>query len=102
MLYKVGDKVVIKTDLNTYEDYYMSDSEECCYVTEEMLEFTGRIATITGTTPYGYHIAECDDEDNSWLWTDEMLLSLEEVETPAVPVVSFFDFAGGGDNRVQV
>lgn len=101
MLYKVGDKVVIKTDLNTDEDYYMSDSEEYCYVTEEMLKFTGRIATITDATPYGYHIAECDDEDSSWLWTDEMFLSLEEVETPVVSVVSFFDFAGG-DNRVQV
>ena len=101
MLYRVGDKVVIKTDLDTDKEYYMCNNEEYCYVTEEMLVHAGKIVTITGVDYYGYEIAECNDEHNTWLWTDEMLLSSEEAEAPAVPVVSFFDFAGG-DNRVQV
>lgn len=95
MLYKAGDTVIIKPDLNLDDEYFMSDNEEYCYATSEMIAHAGEVVTITEADYYGYRISECDSEDDNWLWTDEMLLC--PAEDSSVPIASFFDFAGGGN-----
>ncbi|MGN0655230.1 MAG: hypothetical protein ACI4KR_00410 [Ruminiclostridium sp.] len=97
MLYKAGDKVLVKPDLNLEDEYYMSDKSEYDYVSEEMLEYAGKVVTISEAYDFGYHIEElADDDDDEWIWTDEMFAGL--AEDPAVSLMSFYDFAGG-DNR---
>lgn len=64
MKYKVGDKVKIREDL-IVDNEYGSDS-----FAEEMEQYKGKTATITGTYMSKYEI---DIDDGSWCWTDEML-----------------------------
>jgi hypothetical protein len=64
MKHKVGDKVKIREDL-IVDNEYGSDS-----FAEEMTQYKGKIATITGVFMSKYDI---DIDDGDWNWTDEML-----------------------------
>lgn len=70
MSYKVGDKVVVKKDLN--EEGYYGDNT----VVSEMVRFKGKTVTIDEVTYFGQYILK---EDNlRWYWTDEMFEGLAE------------------------
>ena len=47
MKYKIGDKVRVRDDIETYKAYKMDGSEKSVWVTPEMLKFQGKILTIT-------------------------------------------------------
>lgn len=69
MLYKPGDKVIIRSDLVPDNEYAMK-SQPICYTDvfiSQMLPMRGEIATIKEASCIGYRIKEFD-----WLWTDDM------------------------------
>lgn len=67
-MFRVGQKVRIRVDLDTHADYrnYFNDFTDC--VNSDMLEFRGRIATITNVG----NKYDIDLDDGMWNWTDEM------------------------------
>lgn len=71
-LYKKGDLVLVREDLQEDERYAMSNGERDC-ATLHMTTFRGRIVTIANVQDYGYRIEE---DNGQWNWTDEMF-SLE-------------------------
>lgn len=72
MKYKVGDKVKIREDLIVGNDYG-SDG-----FVEEMEQYKGKTATITGAFMGKYDI---DIDDGDWSWTDEMLEDIVKDDT---------------------
>lgn len=69
MLYKPGDKVIIRSDLVPDNEYAMK-SQAICYTdifVSQMLPMRGKIATIEKVYCFGYRIKEFD-----FLWTDDM------------------------------
>lgn len=71
-LYKPGDAVRVRKDLDMNRKYYMKSGpnagEEGDYVCEEMMAMRGKLVHIDHTSSFGsYKIKECN-----WLWDDEM------------------------------
>lgn len=72
MKYQVGDKVLVRSDLEEGKKY----GDEV--VMSDMLFFRGKIVTIEHVYhPYGYRIKEDPDQ---WHWTDEMFDEKESEE----------------------
>lgn len=69
MLYKVGDRVIIRQDLNILDNY------DGYYIFPPMKEYCGRTATIAEVNQFAkaYRIRGC-----KWRWTDSMILGLED------------------------
>lgn len=68
--YKVGDKVVVRSDLVDGEFYYMYDVDYDDEFTSEMMDFVGETVTIAGISSVGaYNILE---DGGDWHWTDDM------------------------------
>lgn len=67
-MYKVGDKVKVRSDLRVGKSY-----GEHAFV-HDMFKFRGKIVTIESVWKQGYRI----EEDAYW-WTDEMLEPVEEM-----------------------
>ena len=94
MKYKVGDKVKIREDLIVGNDYG-SDG-----FVEEMEQYKGKTATITGAFMSKYDI---DIDDGDWSWTDEMLeddfvdSTLDEEKAKTVDIGYYLEYCG---NRV--
>lgn len=65
-MYKVGDKVKIREDLEVFKKY-----NELFFV-KEMEEYKGKIATITRVSPI-QRSYDIDIDDGDWSWTDDML-----------------------------
>lgn len=65
-MYKIGDKVKIREDLEVDKRY-----NELFFV-KDMKEYKGKIATITRVSPVK-HSYEIDIDDSDWCWTDDML-----------------------------
>lgn len=77
MRYQVGDRVVVRHDLEESKRYYMNDSESCDVATREMVELAGQTVTIS-EIPHGkYYIKGC-----RWYWTDDMFEGLESEQAP--------------------
>ncbi len=73
MLYKKGDRVVVRPDLNGNDTYHMSDQDMWNVATEEMVALAGRVVTIS-------HVGrqyEVEEDPCGWDWTDEMFIGLE-------------------------
>lgn len=76
MLYKVGDRVRVRYDLNSYDSYHMvDDPNECNDAVEEMVRLAGEVVTISEQRHGQYRIAEC-----GFNWTDEMFEGLENTD----------------------
>lgn len=79
-LYKVGDRVVVRSDLVLNERYHMLNAdghripESDTFITE-MTKHLGGVVTIKSinSTCGKYRIKEC-----GWNWTDEMFAGLED------------------------
>ena len=76
MKYKVGDKVIIRKDLNVFDTYDMEDTCSGDVCTEGMITLGGEIATIVrcSNTHEYYDI----DLNKSYCWTDEMFEGFAE------------------------
>lgn len=69
MKYQIGDMVVIRSDLEENEIYYMDDRSASNTVNYKMIAIGGTVHEITGTYYGQYRIA---DDNGNWFWTDEM------------------------------
>lgn len=76
MRYQVGDRVVVRHDLEENKRYYMNDGNSCDVATSEMVELAGQTVTISAACGK-YNIKEC-----RWYWTDDMFEGLESEQTP--------------------
>ena len=65
-MYKVGDKVKIREDLEVNKKY-----NELFFI-KDMEEYKGKTATITRLSPID-HSYDIDIDDGDWSWTDDML-----------------------------
>ena len=64
MKYKVGDKVIIKSNL---QDGIYHERDHTRYVSEEMTNYKGKKATITHKTETSYKL---DIDHGKWNWFD--------------------------------
>lgn len=69
MLYSVGDKVRVRSDLDVNHIYYSEGhTGNGLYATRSMVNRRGKIATISRIKEDMYQIKGCKD----WFWTAEM------------------------------
>lgn len=68
-LYKPGDIVAVRSDLEKFVKYYMDDDVQWNYVVESMLLLCGKEVTITRLSDGQYRIEE---DGGAWRWTDGM------------------------------
>ena len=74
MLYNIGDKVRINPHIEEGAYYSMNGNKtKGDIVNEDMMNYTGLVATITEVrqSGYGYRI---DLDNGLWTWTDQMFL----------------------------
>lgn len=74
MLYNPRDHVVVRSDLDPDERYYMEDRSEGNIATTEMIHLGGEIVTISEVFCGQYRISELE----GFLWVDEMFDGLFE------------------------
>lgn len=85
MKYNVGDKVLVRSDLEENKKY----GDEV--VMSDMLFFRGKIVTIEHINhPNFYQIKEDPDR---WYWTDEMFIGKEseEIKSDLEEIKEYFD-----------
>lgn len=79
LMYKPGDKVMIRPDLNCREIYYMRSGRyngDCTYnAIDQMVDMAGEVFTIKGPRDgeRGYTL-----EEFGYGWTDEMFVPINE------------------------
>lgn len=79
LMYKPGDKVMVRPDLNRREVYRMKSGRyngDFTYnVVDQMVDQAGKVLTILGPRDggAGYSLEEFD-----YGWTDEMFISINE------------------------
>jgi len=66
--FSVGEKVIVRHDIQTGMDYKMEDPCEGWIVVSEMASYKGKVLTIKKASKAGYRCRECDE----WWWSDEM------------------------------
>ena len=82
--YDVGDAVVVKRDLKENRSYFMeSGPSKYAYntIVDEMKEFEGKTVHIAEYLDSQYRIEE---DDEGWLWTDQMFLTQDKYDTACV------------------
>lgn len=81
MIYKVGDKVRIRRDLEV--EYYSNegDRDSDTFAYEEMLEYAGEIATIKYFDGWDYQL---DIDNGDYYWAYEMLEPYKELKFNAL------------------
>lgn len=85
MKYKIGDKVLVRSDLEESKKYGNA------VVMSNMLYFKGKIVTIEHVDHFNcYRIKEDPDQ---WHWTDEMFVGKEseEIKSDFEEIEEYFD-----------
>ena len=78
--YKVGDKVVVRSDLDEDTEYYMDDKCDYWYAHPSMMEYAGKVVTILESDATYYYVKETGEDCS---WSCEMFSGLtKDVETP--------------------
>lgn len=73
--YKVGDRVLVRDDLDPYTCYYMNNTIVHDSVTYEMIkQFNNSIVTISEITDDGNYLIQEEPEDDKHNWTDDMFV----------------------------
>ena len=72
MLYQVGDMVIVRSDLNTDDAYYMADRYDYWWASGEMVAAGGTVVTITDANNSRYLVEGFDNK----YWTDDMFEGL--------------------------
>lgn len=81
LMYKPGDKVMVRPDLSSLEIYRMKSGQQngrhTYNVVDQMVDQAGKIFTIRGVreTEFGYTL-----EEYGYSWTDEMFLPADQNE----------------------
>lgn len=71
-IYKVGNKVRVRTDLSVTLDYGGQS------VTSDMIEYAGKVVTIRHVSDDLYDMSSCYMiEGSTWGWTNEMFIPLD-------------------------
>ena len=65
--YKIGDRVIVRDDLEISCDYFDNYNRGYSMVVQSMYELRGEVVTITEIVGTAYRI----DEDSTW-WRDSM------------------------------
>ncbi len=91
MKYKVGDKVIIRKDLNVCEKY------GGVVVTEDMLRYCGETVTIYDVRSNYYRIVE-----HAFSWTDEMFEPVEEELTAEETIKVLADMCARGCKNCEL
>ncbi len=85
-LYKVGDRVRVRSDLTKNARYRMAEGDETNVVTSSMMEHAGKIMVIADQHGGQYRIRPADKgEAISCLWVDGMFDGIV-IDNPAKPV----------------
>nr|DAR15879.1 MAG TPA: Mind bomb SH3 repeat domain [Caudoviricetes sp.] len=82
MKYEVGDRVVIRKDLNSEQYYYYENSMERLWFSKDMYKLCGKVCVITKITDPEldeYHLL-IDDEEITWYFNNAMLLPANSLE----------------------
>ena len=81
-LYQVGDRVVVRNDLNQIERYYMSGSREVSDIaTRDMVALRGQVVMISEICSSGkYRVRELQLR----FWTDGMFEGLHISDIPTL------------------
>lgn len=72
--YKLGDKVTIKDE--KWFKSHKTDTFRGYIIIDSMLKYCNQTYTIIGNPFNGYHLDT--NENNSLVWTDEMIMLLKE------------------------
>jgi hypothetical protein len=103
-LYSVGDKVLIKKDLEVVSGfkklvkYKMKNSDSAYHVVNSMIKHFGEILTVESASEKGYTLSVVE---GSFIWTDEMIegkiVPMHEIEEVSVgdKIVVRDDLTGG-------
>ena len=84
--YKVGDKVVVRSDLNEDDVYYMDDRRDYWYAGREMVEKAGTVVTISELdSDRCYYRIKGDEENYPYNWSCEMFSGLANESKP-IPI----------------
>ncbi len=82
LLYHIGDKVIVRSDLRAEAWYYMCDGSRGDGVDPQMLDLCGKVCTIAGITS-GNEYLLAEDDVGFW-WTDGMFegkaLKLDDIK----------------------
>lgn len=73
--YRVGDKVMVRDDLEIHKQYHGGNSTSDCFV-GEMAEWRGEVVEIGEVSENGKY--EITGDPCSWNWTDDMFAYLAE------------------------
>ena len=76
MRYKVGDKVVIRKNLNSEQYYYYENSMKRLWFSKDMYKLCGKVCVVSRITDSvldEYHLL-IDDEKIGWYFNNAMLL----------------------------
>lgn len=83
-LYKPGDRVLVRADLERHQRYPMEEGGGGNTVNEIMLELAGFVCTIRRVDTGGQYRLE--EDSGEWRWTDGMFVGLaEECEDFDIP-----------------
>ena len=76
MRYKVGDKVVIRKNLNSEQYYYYENSMKRLWFSKDMSKLCGKVCVITKITDseLDEYFLSIGDEEIKWYFNNAMLL----------------------------
>ena len=75
MSYSVGDRVIVRADLNQDTGYWMHDESDYWYATANMLANAGKVVTISECREGCCYFVEGGNDKEDW-YTDEMFSGL--------------------------
>lgn len=78
--YQIGDRVLVRNDLEIFKDYYMDNGIDSDSVTYEMIQqFKNSIVTISEITDGGKYLIQEEPEGDKRRWTDDMFVMKVEL-----------------------
>lgn len=90
--YKVGDRVVVRKDLVTGEEYGIDKCGAQCLFNRDMEKYLGKTLTVASVTvgdgERRWHRYRVKEDSRFWSWTDDMFEGLAEEPPVKEPVVN--------------
>lgn len=86
MLYKVGDNVIVREDLETWKQYTNSNGSRGIRANQTMVGYGGRSFKIKKIKSGRYLL---EDDEHGWYWTDEMFVDDRAIRQSRTPISKF-------------